>query len=164
MRRSLPALLLALGAVCMAAPAAGQVDPAEYEKAIETIRCDCGCHPQSVKDCACGRATEMRREIHDEMSADPLTGKPEMSADELIARYVERQGEQILIAPAAAGFNLLAWLGPLGGLLVASAGVVLLLRHWHRKRPAAVAAPVAPLPQPDDPYLERLNKELEELE
>ena len=31
-----------------------------YDEAINTILCDCGCHPQTVKECACGRAAEMR--------------------------------------------------------------------------------------------------------
>lgn len=144
--------------------AAAELDPVQYEKVIATIRCDCGCHPQSVKDCACGRAAQMRREIHGQMSGEAATGKPEMTADELIALYVENQGDQILIAPAAAGFNLVAWLGPLGGLLLACGGIALLIRRWHRRHPAAAMVSAAPAPGPDDPYLQRLNKELEELE
>ena len=49
--------VLLLGALL--APAAMAYDESEYLKAAETILCDCGCHPQSVADCACGRAAEL---------------------------------------------------------------------------------------------------------
>ena len=151
------AVVLAL-AVILLPPAAGAVDPAEYEEAIETIRCDCGCHPQSLKDCACGYAAQKRQEIHAEMSAG------DMSADDLIAAYVKRMGEQILISPAATGFNLVAWLGPLAGLVLASVGLLWVLRRWRRQRPLVPAVAAEVVVEPDDPYLKRLNKELEELD
>jgi len=160
----LPVLLLLLLWPGFAPAGAAAVDPAEYDEAISTIRCDCGCHPQSVKDCACGRAAQMREEIQAQMAGDPSTGRPAMNAAGLIAWYVERQGEQIRISPAATGFNLLAWLGPLVALLVASVVLVALIRRWHGQRPA-VPAPAEGPPLPgDDPYLRRLNRQLEELE
>lgn len=129
-------------------------DRVEFEKAAKTILCDCGCHPQSVFDCACGRAEEMRQEIAAEIRA----GK---SGEEVIGAYVARYGEQVQIAPTARGFNLVAWLGPLLLLLVSTAGVLLLLRRWRGAQ--AREEPVErPGPDPDDPYLARLRKDLEE--
>ena len=87
-----------------------------HTKAISTILCDCDCHPQSVKDCACGRAAEMR----DEMRAMIARG---MSGDEIVEDYVARNGEQIRIAPVAKGFNLVAWIGPLIGLVLGCGGL-----------------------------------------
>jgi cytochrome c-type biogenesis protein CcmH/NrfF len=132
-------------------------DPAEYETATRTILCDCGCHPQSVHDCACGRAAEMRDEIRTTMAEQCL------SADELVALYVERHGEQIRVAPTATGFNLVAWLGPSLGLLSALALMLVVLRRWSRRHPAVgtEAAPVEPL---DPDYRERLRRALEGLE
>src|SRR5262245_42801351 len=71
---------------------------AEYSRAATTILCDCGCHPQAVHDCACGRAAEMRGEI----AASIRNGK---SGEEVIAAFVAQHGEQIRVAPTAAGFN-----------------------------------------------------------
>ena len=131
-------------------------DQEGYEKATTTILCDCGCHPQSVHACACGRAAEMRDEMHG-MIASGLSG------DEVIAHYVEQGGEQVLIVPEAHGFNLLAWLGPLGGLLAASAVLLLVLRRWSGRRAAAIE-PLAAPPAADDPYHDRLRDALERFE
>jgi cytochrome c-type biogenesis protein CcmH/NrfF len=159
--------LLGLGlclAAALAAPAPAQepaacFDERGYEQATRTILCDCGCHPQSVHDCACGRAAEMRREIRDEMVAECLSG------DDLIALYVERHGDQIRIAPTAAGFNLVAWLGPLVALLGASTLIFFVLRRWSGRREAP--APVAAAPEGaagDDSYRDRLRDALESME
>ena len=156
-------LILVLVTILVAPSVVADIDAAQYEKAIKAIRCDCGCPPQAVKDCTFGRAAQVQRDIHDQMAGDPVTGQTDMTAEALIASYVERQGDQILIAPAARGFNLVAWLGPLAGLLFASGGVALLIVRWNRQQRGAVL-PVAPALSPDDPYLRRLNEELEELE
>lgn len=157
-RRLLVCLLLT--ALAGASAAAAEVDPAEYELAISTILCDCGCHPQSVKACACGRAAEMRREIHDQMAG--VAGPPLPTGEELIAHYVAQHGEQIRIAPTARGFNLVAWVGPFVALFLACVGMLFLLRRW-RSAPGGeiLEAPVAG-PLPDESYLRRLQEKLEE--
>lgn len=124
---------------------------AEYDQAARTILCDCGCHPQSVHDCACGRAEEMRAEIAGEVAS----GK---TGAQVIEAYVARHGEKILVAPPAVGFNLVAWLGP-GVLLVGAAlGLTLVLKRW--RRPAAPAAAGAPPLEAD--WKERLDEALRE--
>jgi cytochrome c-type biogenesis protein CcmH len=155
-RRLLPALALGVWLLC-GLPAPAAFDEAEYEKAARTILCDCGCHPQSVHDCACGRAAEMRREI----AAMIEQGR---SGEEVIGLYVQQHGEKIRIAPTTRGFNLVAWLGPLAGLVLATACLVLLERRWSRRPPVAPAPP-ATLPvsaTADDPYQARLRQELEQ--
>ena len=152
------ALLLASLCFAFALGSAFAFDPAEFDKATTTILCDCGCHPQSVHACACGRAAQMRGEIR------ALIEKG-MTGEEVVASYVERSGEQIRITPEATGFNLLAWLGPLVGLFVAVGGLTLLLRRWAGRRPPDEEAPLTkpPLPGTDDPYMARLQRDLEEL-
>ncbi len=148
---------LALALACLAAgagPAPPLVDPVEFEKATRVILCDCDCHPQSVHDCACGRAEEMRNEIAEEIRKG-LTG------DQVIAAYVARYGDKIRIAPVASGFNLVAWLGPGVALLAGAAGVFVVIRRWTRAPSGAHGPGEASLP-PDDPYLERLERELRE--
>ena len=136
-----------------ARPVPPGVDAEEYLKATQTIRCDCGCHPQSVYDCACGRAAEMRDGIAAEIHAGS-------SGDEVIASYVARFGEQIRIAPPSSGFNLVAWLGPSLLFLAAAAALALLLRHWRRQ--PAVAAATAQGETLDPEYVERLQRELKD--
>jgi cytochrome c-type biogenesis protein CcmH len=132
-------------------------DEAEYLKAAETVLCDCGCHPQSVAACACGRAAELRQEMRTMVAGG-------MSGDDVIASYVAKHGEQILIAPDAEGFNLLAWLGPVALLLAGVVGIVLLVRRWSPK--AGSEANEAPRPDlaPDDPYVSKLRRELKDMQ
>ena len=97
-----------------------------YERAATMLLCDCGCNPQAIKDCACGRADDLRASL----AKDALAGK---SGDEIIAAYVARNGQKILVSPPAAGFNLVAWAGPAIGLLGAAVVIAVLVRRWHRE-------------------------------
>jgi len=157
--RLLTILLVGSVIVCPAADGTTTPDPEGYGKATATILCDCGCHPQSVHDCACGRAAEMRND----MLAMSRQG---MSGDEIIASYVERFGEQIRVSPTGTGFNLVAWLGPPLGLLMAALMLFFTLSRWSRRREATVDAAPAPA-SPDgvaDVYHDRLRDALEKME
>ena len=124
-----------------------------YERAARAILCDCGCHPQSVLECACSHAQEMREAI----AAEAAAGK---SAEEIIAGYVARSGESILVVPKAQGFNLLAWLGPGTALVVAVLGMAALVRRWKRRAPAPLSE--AP-PPPAEADLARLRRAIDEV-
>lgn len=160
-------VLFALGiaGAASAAPAQQGASPAldagEYDEAVRTLLCDCGCHPQSVHDCACGRAAEMRSEI----AAEVGSGK---TAEQII----EARGEAARIVPTTRGFNLVAWLGPAAGFLIAAGVMIGMLRRWRRtskeaggeaggEAGAGEAGPYAPLAT-DDAYLARIRHELEE--
>lgn len=151
------ALLGCLLLVASYGPAAFADDEAEYLEAAETVLCDCGCHPQSVAACACGRAAELRAEMR-AMVAGGMTG------EEVIASYVAKHGEKILIAPDAEGFNLLAWLGPIAMLFVGIVGIVFLVRRWGPRKGAARDETYSAELSPDDPYVTKLRRELEELQ
>ena len=129
----------------------------EYDLAARMILCDCGCSPQSVHDCACGRAAEMRTEI-----ASAIRGGK--TGTEVVDGYVARHGEKIRICPTASGFNLLAWLGPGVALLVGAAASVLVLRRWkHTSAKRDEVSRAAPLAA-DDPYVLRVQEHLKEYE
>jgi cytochrome c-type biogenesis protein CcmH/NrfF len=154
-------LLLAASVVAAQQPSLPECfDPEGYLEATKTILCNCGCPPQSVHDCACGHAAKMRREIQEEMAGECLSGEA------MVARYVERFGEQIRIAPAATGFNLVAWLGPAIGTVIGIALLILLIRRWARQAPSEPEeAPAAELPAvEDDAYRRRLQQTLEGME
>jgi cytochrome c-type biogenesis protein CcmH len=130
---------------------------------IRTIRCDCGCHPQSVEACACGRAAEMRETIAG--LVEGRNGQQPLSAKAVIAQYVAQQGEQIRISPAAVGFNLVAWLGPLIGLVLGLAVAITLVRHLARSVDGRITegrVETVPPVDPDDPYRAKLRQQLKE--
>jgi cytochrome c-type biogenesis protein CcmH len=75
---------------------------------------------------------------------------------EIKSKLVDQFGESVLAAPPKRGFNLLAWLLPFGGLVIAGAALAVLARRWSRAREDAV--PIDPSGNgrgPLDPELER---------
>jgi len=131
-----------------------------FQEASETILCDCGCHPQSVDACSCGRAAEMRGEMR-EMAGGGMTG------DEIIEHYVELNGDQIRIAPVATGFNLIPWLLPLVLLLGSGSILIVVIRKMQRRTVATPSGPqqeVLALPDEDDPYMKRLRDAVKDAE
>jgi cytochrome c-type biogenesis protein CcmH/NrfF len=150
--------------VLLALPAIADTD-ADYHEVIATIRCDCGCHPQSVEDCSCGRAAEMREEIGAMIRGTGGAGG--MTADAVIARYVAEQGEQIRIAPSTAGFSLVAWLGPLIGLVLGLIAALVLVRNLARGSSHGEVLVEAPaldcgVVDADEPYRAKLRRQLDE--
>lgn len=79
----------------------------------------------------------------------------EQIKDALVAQF----GTGVLAEPPGGGFGLLAWLLPLGALLVGALVVGLLVRSWSRRRgPPTSTAPL-------DPELERrVDEELARFE
>ncbi len=138
-----------------AAPAG--VDRDEVVFVAGEILCDCGCHPQSVYACACGRSDEMWLMLGDLVAK---TG----SGEAALATYVEEHGEKVLLAPRAEGFNLFAWLGPLAGLLLAVVAVILILRRWKANPEEHTENGTELDTTLDAGYLSRLNKDLENMQ
>jgi cytochrome c-type biogenesis protein CcmH len=126
-----------------------------YDRAATTLLCDCGCNPQSVKECACGRADEMRMAL----AKDASSGK---SADQIIAAYVSKYGQKILVSPPATGFNLIAWAGPAFGLLAATVMITIMIRRWRRTSAASPLDTPPVVPAADDVYLARLREQLKD--
>src|SRR5690606_37253578 len=86
--------------------------------------------------------------------------------EQIIATFVEREGEAILMAPPAEGFNLAGYIVPGAVMLTAVAG----LTAWVMRRRNLVAAagqgsvvvPAEPA-QPDDEQRERLRRALDDV-
>jgi cytochrome c-type biogenesis protein CcmH len=72
------------------------------------------------------------------------------SEQEIKDALVDEFGPAVLATPPRSGFGLLAWLLPLGALVVGAIAVGLLIRSWSRRRVPPDDA------QPLDPQLERL--------
>jgi cytochrome c-type biogenesis protein CcmH len=81
--------------------------------------------------------------------------------DKLVAQF----GDGVLAAPPARGFNLLAWLVPIAGGLIAAVVVAVLAQRWTRSRAAPSADPSLDGRRPLDPALERrVDEELARFE
>ncbi|MBM2822503.1 MAG: cytochrome c-type biosis protein CcmH [Thermoleophilia bacterium] len=75
------------------------------------------------------------------------------SEQEIKDALVDEFGPAVLATPPRSGFGLLAWLLPLGALVVGAIAVGLLIRSWSRRRAPPDES------QPLDPQLERLVDE-----
>ncbi len=158
---ALAVLTLAVVGTAIARPVPPGVSAVEVEVAADAILCDCGCHPQSVHACACGRAEEMWGELAAEVAGGGPDGGP-LTGEQVIAKWVAERGETILLSPEASGFNLVAWLGPMVLLVVAAATLFLVLRRLAARRDP-VPAPAGPVAPPVDPaVLDRIRKDVEE--
>jgi cytochrome c-type biogenesis protein CcmH len=140
-------LLLAACALVLAAPAAAADPPtlADLEDELICPTCD-----TTLEMSSSPIAERMRAYIRERIDAGD-------SKAEIKAALVEQFGEGVLAAPPRKGFNLLAWLLPLAGLLLAGAVVTVGARRWLASRSPGPAADPGPL----DPALERrLDDEL----
>jgi cytochrome c-type biogenesis protein CcmH len=125
-------------ALCVAllSPAAAMAAPLSPQARIEgKLMCYCGCSDLTVRVCSCGTAAGIKADITTRLAGG-------QTADQVIAAYVQKYGEQILSAPTSEGFNILAWTMPFAVILVAGIMVVMLVRRWGA-HPAPAGAPRA---------------------
>ena len=76
---------------------------------------------------------------------------------EIKSKLVAEYGTRILAAPPRHGFDLLAWVLPLAGIVAAAVVVGVLAWRWSRssEEPAPLAEPRSPNGRALDPELER---------
>ncbi|MEO8450828.1 MAG: cytochrome c-type biogenesis protein CcmH [Gemmatimonadota bacterium] len=122
------------------------------------LHCTCGCgldiYTCRTTDFSCTYSPALHREVLDLV-------KKGGDARAVVAAFVSKYGESVLMAPAPRGFNLLGYLVP--GAAVLAAGSILALVLVKRRRPVA-AAPVpaaGAAPTPEDERLERALRELD---
>lgn len=113
-------------------------------KAIEQrLKCTCGCNLDiytcRTTDFTCTYSPALHREVLE-------LRKETRDSDAIIAAFVTKYGEQVLMAPKPEGFNLAGYLLP--GAAVLTAGALLTAVLWRRSRRPLSAARTEPLPAP----------------
>jgi cytochrome c-type biogenesis protein CcmH len=116
------------------------------------LRCPV-CRSQSIRQSRSFMADDMRRKVR-VMIAE---GR---SDAEIREYFTDRYGTWVLLTPPRSGFNLAAYILPALVVLVGAVGLALAARRWRR----AAAFAENPLPPPPSRHLERLERELEEIE
>ncbi len=129
------------------------------------LRCTCGC----TLDIYTCRTTDFTctfsPALHKEVMAMYSDGK---TPEEIIATFVAREGEAILMAPPAEGFNLAGYIVPGAVMLTAVAGLTAWVMHRRNALAAAGAgaggvASAAEAAHPDEEQRERLRRALDEV-
>lgn len=146
--------LLALASVLgSGGEAAGATVREEEVQAIASqLRCVV-CQNLSVADSPSEMAGQMRDLIRERLVAGDRPA-------EVMAYFVERYGDWVLLSPPARGLNLVLWLAPFAAVVGGLALVLTRTRGW-RRRPGAPEREALPAVGPGD--RERLAAELERL-
>ncbi len=130
------------------------------------LRCTCGCtldmYTCRTTDFTCTYSPALHKEVVAMMEA----GK---TPEEIVGYFVARDGEQVLMAPPAEGFNLAGYLVP--GLVIATVGLGL-GAYLSRRRAVDATDTAAPapgreggdVPAPDADAAERLRRALDEVD
>jgi cytochrome c-type biogenesis protein CcmH len=143
-RRLLAALIVALA---VAAPAAASEQSPTLPELERELICPT-CH-ESLAASSSPIADRMRAFIRERIAAGD-------TKSEIKAKLVDQFGEAVLAAPPKSGFNLLAWVLPLAGIVIAAGIVGVLAYRWSRSRkPPAPADSSANGRYHLDPELER---------
>jgi cytochrome c-type biogenesis protein CcmH len=108
------------------------------------------CQNLSVADSPSEMAHQMRDVIRERLAAGE-------HPEQVMAYFVQRYGEWVLLAPPARGLNLLLWLAPFGAVVGGLALVLIVTRRWRR----ATGAPPPASPAVDPAERERLAAELQ---
>jgi cytochrome c-type biogenesis protein CcmH len=143
--RTVVALVAALALVAPAA--ASERHPTQSELEGELV-CPT-CHT-TLDQSDAPIARQMKEFIRERIAAGDTKG-------EIVDALVAQLGKQVLAEPPKEGFDLLAWLLPIGGILVGAGALAVGAWQWSRTRgPPGGVAPVGL-----DPELERrLDEEL----
>jgi cytochrome c-type biogenesis protein CcmH len=147
------AALLAVGVTVAPRVEAGglPVGDEQVQAIASQLRCVV-CQNLSVADSPSEMAHQMRDLIRERLAAGD---RPE----EVMAYFVQRYGEWVLLAPPARGLNLVLWLAPFGAVVSGLVLVLALARRWRR----AVSPEPASVHAVDPAERERLAAELERL-
>jgi len=140
---------------------AGDNDP--VVKALERkLKCTCGCNLDiyvcRTTDFTCQYSPALHQEVLDLRGA----GK---NPEAILAAFVTKYGEQILMAPPPEGFNLAGYLVP--GVAVAATGVLIglvLLRRARLAAPGPEGHDIPAGPAPSEADREKLRRALADVQ
>ncbi len=151
-----PAALVALVSLLFplfagGAPPPGAVDEETVHRIAAQLRCVV-CQNLSVADSPSEMANQMRGIIRERLRGGD-------TPEQVVAYFVDKYGEWILLSPRPRGFNLLVWTLPFGGIAAGLVAILLLTRRWSRR------VATEPVPEAIDPATrERIRREMSELE
>jgi len=140
---------------------AGDNDPVVKELERK-LKCTCGCNLDiyvcRTTDFTCQYSPALHQEVLDLRGA----GK---NPEEIVAAFVTKYGEQILMAPPPEGFNLAGYLVPGTAILVAGALIALvLLRRGRQSVPAPESSSIPAGPAPSQEDREKLRRALADVQ
>jgi cytochrome c-type biogenesis protein CcmF len=154
-----------IGYAAMNRPNPGSAD----ERAMKELLCVCGCARESVFDCKCGTAAQLRHQVMDFLGQVDSKGKPQFDlatpagrdvAYEAVLDYFVKSygGEQVLATPR----TKFSWLLPSMAVIGALGLLVVAGRRWVGRGSATLArtASATGAVTEDEAYADKLDDEL----
>ena len=136
-------LAAAVAALALAAPAAACVHPASQSKLEAELVC-LQCHT-TLDESSSPFANQMKADVARQIA---LCRSERQILDSMVAQF----GPTVLSTPQTHGFDLIAWLLPIGGALLGAAALAAGAWYWsHGRDPRDPPAP--PALTPDDERL-----------
>ncbi len=116
---------------------------AQRDELEHQIACACPCvldvYTCRTTDFSCGISPAMHRDVLRLVEGG-------YTADEIIAAFVDRYGERILMAPRKRGFNLVGYVMPFAALGTGALLLTAMIRRWGRRGATALHDGVCELP------------------
>jgi cytochrome c-type biogenesis protein CcmH len=138
------ALAVVAAALALAGPATAACTTHASQSHLETLLVCLECHT-TLDESNSPFANEMKADVARRIAACQTE---QQILDAMVAQF----GTAVLSTPQTHGFDLLAWLLPLGGIALGAAAIGGGAWHWSHKRGGGVALP-APALGPDDERL-----------
>ena len=136
----------------------GASDESRLDRVGHGMMCVCGCN-QILVECnhvGCPDSARMIMELRNQISQGASDGA-------IQNWFVAKYGAIVLAAPSRGGFDDVAWIVPYATFILATLGVALLIRFWHRRHARLQLAAPAPIPAPTtDTMLTRIRQDTEE--
>jgi cytochrome c-type biogenesis protein CcmH len=132
---------LALLALALAAPAVAAASGRPSESALETQLVCPVCH-ETLDQSTAPVAMEMKALIRKRIAQGWTT---QQILDEMVRNF----GPGVLSTPATHGFDLLAWVLPIGGAVLGAAGLAGAAWYWSRGRQPEAPAQAPPALDPE---------------
>ena len=146
-------IAVVVAALAFAAPAAASERHPTLAELEDEVMCPV-CMPETIAQSNAPLAQRMKGFIAGRIAAGDTKSEIE---DKLVAQF----GRSVLASPSRHGFDLLAWLLPLLGVVGGAGAIGFLAWRWSRARETATAGAPAAVGPPLDPELERkLDDEL----
>jgi cytochrome c-type biogenesis protein CcmH/NrfF len=130
-KRFLPLVLVAW--VLGAQNASMMINP-DVRRVGTKLACLCGSCKNTVGDCqmiGCGYSSPARTEIVNLVSLGA-------SDENVIAKFVQREGIKALAVPPSSGFNLSIWIMPIVMLMLGLYAIFVYIQRYRRPAPAPV--------------------------
>ncbi|MDE2843457.1 MAG: cytochrome c-type biogenesis protein CcmH [Chloroflexota bacterium] len=143
------------GGLAYAQAPGGNYDEEEAQVIDQMLMCPV-CPAESIDQAQVPLARQMRQRVR-ELLAEGA------SRQEVLDYFADRYGQNVLASPPKSGFNLLAWILPIAGLVAALGAALLVLRAMQGRNGGPVDQETATLEPGDslEPYLAAVDRSLD---